>query len=154
MTTVVDRDAISTRSVRDDPAVDADARHWALAADARDALRLRHAFRAYLEARGHPASDFHAAEVVYGELLANCVRHAPGPVRVEFRWADATLAVTDRSDRLRSWPFSPEDWAAETTHHGYALVSRLARRVHLARAPHGGTRASVVLPVLRREGPG
>ena len=127
-----------------------DAAGWRLAApDARGALRLRSAFREYLLAHAHPSSDFHAAEVVYGELLANCARHAPGPVRVEFRWDDATLAVTDSSDRLRSWPFSPDDWVAESTHHGYALLSAMGRRVHLAREPGGGTRASVVLPVVR-----
>jgi hypothetical protein len=128
-----------------------DAAGWALTArDARQALRLRAAFRTYLIAHGHPGSDFHAAEVVYGELLANCARHAPGPVRVEFRWDDATLAVIDGSDRLRSWPFSADDCAAETTHHSYALLSGLGRRVHLAREPGGGTRASVTLPVLPR----
>jgi len=151
MTVTDDRGALSTRD-RDDPAVDWDARHWTLAApDARAALRRRHAFRAYLVAYGHPASDFHAAELVYGELLANCARHAPGPVRVEFRWADATLVVADTSDRLRSWPFSPGDFVTEATHHGYALVSALTGRVHLARAPHGGTRASVVLRVRARD---
>jgi anti-sigma regulatory factor (Ser/Thr protein kinase) len=129
-----------------------DAAGWQLAArDARQALRLRSAFRRYLLAHGHPASDFHAAEVVYGELLANCARHAPGAVRVEFRWDDATLAVIDGSDRLRSWPFSPDDCAAETTHHGYALLSGLSRRVHLSREPGGGTRASIVLPLMRRD---
>ncbi len=129
-----------------------DAAGWALAArDARQALRLRHVFRAYLIAHGHPASDFHAAEVVYGELVANCDRHAPGPVRVEFRWEGAVLAVVDGSDRLRTWPFSPDDCAAETTHHAYALLRELGREVRLAREPGGGTRASVVLPVLRRD---
>jgi hypothetical protein len=151
MTTVIDdRAAISARG-GGDPAVAWDARHWTLAGDASEALRLRPAFRDYLVVHGHPGSDFHAAEVVYGELLANCARHAPGPVRVEFRWADATLAVIDGSDRLRSWPFSPGDWSAEATHHAYALLSGLGRRVHLGREPGGGTRASVVLPVLRRD---
>jgi hypothetical protein len=151
MTTLVDeRDAMSPR-VGDDTVVDWDARHWTLAADAHEALSLRHVFRAYLVAHGHPASDFHAAEVVYGELVANCARYAPGRVRVEFRWHDATLAVVDGVDRLRSWPFSSGDDAAETPYHAYALMSGLGRRVHLAREPGGGTRASVVLPVLGRD---
>jgi anti-sigma regulatory factor (Ser/Thr protein kinase) len=151
MTTVVDdRGALRTGGDRAAPAVEQDARHWALAADAAQALRWRHAFRAYLVAFGHPASDFHGAELVYGELLANCVRHAPGPVRVEFRWADLTLVVVDARERLRSWPFSPEDWIGEATHHGFALLNALVARLHLAREPGGGTRASVVLPVLPR----
>ncbi len=158
MPTVVDRGAISTgfehrtsrseQGPRPDPPEPV-APGWALAADAADALRARHDFRAHLLAYGDPASDFHAAEVVYGELLANCVRHAPGPVRVEFRWDDATLVVVDASDRLWSWPFSPGDHAAETTHHGFALLRALAGRLHVAREPRGGTRTSVVLPVRR-----
>ncbi|HYZ17883.1 MAG TPA: hypothetical protein VE591_15840 [Candidatus Acidoferrum sp.] len=124
---------------------------WSLrAGDALDAARLREAFRLYLEEHGHPASDFHAAESAYGELVANCAQHAPGPLRVEFRWDDATLTVTDAHDRLRTWPFSSCEVAEETTLHGYALLSALTARVHLSRDPEGGTRAQVTLPVLRR----
>jgi hypothetical protein len=131
--------------------VEEDAGRWALtAAEAREAVRMRRTFRAYLEHYGHPASDFHAAEAVYGELLNTCVRHAPGPVKVEFTWEDAALVVTDSAERLRSWPFSQDDPGAETTHHAYALISTLTGRIHLKRDPStGGTRASVVLPVQR-----
>jgi hypothetical protein len=151
MTTVVERGAASLieRAVRDAVIVENRA-GWSLSAeDALEAARSREAFRLYLEALGHPASDFHAAESVYGELVANCARHAPGRLRVEFRWDDATLTVIDAHDRLRTWPFSADDVAAETTHHGYALLSALTARVHLSRDPSGGTRAQVTLPVLR-----
>jgi hypothetical protein len=126
-----------------------DERQWIFeGAEARDGMRLRHAFRDYLESYGHPASDFDAAEAVYGELVGNCARHAPGPIRIQFRWEDATLVVTDTRDRLRTWPFSPDDTSAVCTHHSFAIVSALSARVHVTRAPGGGTRASVVLPVL------
>ncbi len=127
-----------------------DERHWILhAREAREGARLRHAFRDYLEAYGHPASDFDAAEAVYGELIGNCARHAPGPVRIEFRWSNATLVVVDACDRLRHWPFSPDDTAEEQTFHAFAIVSALGGGVQLTRDPEGGTRASVVLPVMR-----
>ncbi|HTJ24972.1 MAG TPA: ATP-binding protein [Candidatus Limnocylindria bacterium] len=130
--------------------VEDDAAGWSLSApSALDAARMRQTFRCYLERHGHPASDFHAAESAFGELVANCTRHAPGPLRIVFRWEDAALTVIDASDRLRSWPFSPDDVAAETTHHGFALLSALTARVHVSRDPAGGTRAQVVLPVLR-----
>lgn len=115
--------------------------------EAKEGLRLRHAFRDYLEAYGDPASDFDAAESVYGELVGNCVRHAPGSIRVEFRWEDATLVIIDDADRLRDWPFSRDDPAAESTHHAYAIVSALTGRLRLTREGCG-TRASVVLPVV------
>jgi hypothetical protein len=150
MPTVLDRESPSFETAPPDVRVEADAASWSLSAPgALEAARLRSAFRRYLEAYGHPASDFHAAESAYGELVANCAHHAPGPLRVEFRWADSALTVIDARDRLRSWPFSPEDAAAEITHHGYALLSALTARVHLSRDAAGGTRAQVVLPVLR-----
>jgi anti-sigma regulatory factor (Ser/Thr protein kinase) len=129
-----------------------DAHGWTLVApQAHDGARLRHAFRDYLERYGHPASDFDAAEAVYGELVNNCVRHAPGEIRIEFRWHDATLIVVDTCDRLRSWPFSPDDTSAESTHHAYALISAFTDRIHVTRDAGGGTRASVELPVMRTE---
>lgn len=118
---------------------------------AKEAARLRHAFRDYLEAYGHPAGDFDAAEMLYGELVANCAYHAPGRLRIEFRWYDSTLSVIDGCDRLRSWPFSTCDSCPETTVHGFTILSALTARVQVAHDPSGGTRTSVVLPVLRNE---
>ena len=130
--------------------VEEDERGWRLSAsEAREAARLRRTFRDYLEHYGDPASDFGAAEAVYGELVNTCVHHAPGEIAVTFRWEDQTLVVVDAHDRLRSWPFSEDDPGAETTHHAYALISAYTGRIHLTRAPGGGTRACVVLPVMR-----
>lgn len=148
MTTVLDRKALRVPPARTRVAVEDDEHGWRCeVAHARDAARLRHAFRDYLEAYGHPASDFQAAEAIFGELATNCAHHAPGPLQVEFRWSDTTLVVVDRCDRLRTWPYSPEDVSAEATHVGYTIVSALSARVVLAREPGGGTRATVVLPL-------
>jgi hypothetical protein len=130
--------------------VEHDEDRWTLsAAAARDGAGERHTFRAYLEEHGDPASDFDAAEAVYGELLNTCVHHAPGGIAIEFRWDDATLVVVDTCERLRSWPFSPDDTSAETTYHAYALISAYTGRIHITRDAGGGTRASVALPVMR-----
>jgi hypothetical protein len=130
--------------------VEQDERRWSLAAaDARDGVLQRRAFRNYLEQYGDRASDFDAAEAVYGELVGNCVRHAPGRIAVEFNWDDRTLVVVDACERLRSWPFSPDDPRAESTHHAYALIHAFTARIHLKHDPAGGTRASVLLPVTR-----
>jgi hypothetical protein len=150
MATTLDREPLAhewpehSRSVLQD-----DEQQWILEGlEARDGMRFRHAFRDYLESYGHPASDFDAAEAVYGELVGNCARHAPGPIRIEFRWEDATLVVVDTCDRLRTWPFSPDDTSEVCTHHSFAIVSALSARVHVTRDGRGGTRASVVLPVI------
>jgi hypothetical protein len=151
MSTILARGSPQLAPPPDVARVEEDDARWALSAPtALDAARVRPAFRRYLETYGHPASDFHAAESVFGELVANCARHAPGPLRITFRWDDAALTVIDACDRLRSWPFSPDDVAAEATYHGFALLSALATRVHVSRDPSGGTRTRVVLPILRR----
>ena len=132
--------------------VDEDEHGWMLtASEAHEGARLRRAFRHYLERYGHPANDFDAAEAVYGELVNNCVRHAPGGIRIEFRWDTSTLAVIDAVDRLRSWPFSADDTSAEMTHHAYAVISAFTHRIHVTHDAAGGTRASVVLPVVRAQ---
>lgn len=150
MTTVVDRGTASLeRPVRASRILD-DADGWSLTVpDALEAARSRGTFRLYLESKGHPASDFHAAESAYGELIANCACHAPGPLRVEFRWDDSTLTVIDAHDRLRCWPFSEDDFEAESTHHSYALLCAFTARVHISREHGGGTRVQVTLPVRR-----
>src|ERR1700736_135043 len=74
MATVMDRDTLpAERPELLRLTVEDDADGWRLAAtNAKDGLRLRHAFRDYLEAYGDPACDFAAAETVYGELVGNC----------------------------------------------------------------------------------
>ena len=147
---LLDREAPLTTLEHGHLVVEADARRWALsAADAKDSARMRSAFRAYLEEHGDPTSDFDAAEAVYGELVGNCIVHAPAEIRIEFRWHDRTLTVVDGEDRLRNWPFSADDMRAETTHHAYALISAFTGRIHVTRDAGGGTRASVTLPVTR-----
>ncbi len=147
---LLDREAPLTTLEHGHLVVDADARRWTLSAsDAKDAARMRGAFRAYLEDFADPASDLHAAEAVFGELVANCIAHAPSEIRMEFRWHDRTLVVIDVADRLRSWPFSVDDMRSESTHHAYALISAFTDRIHVTRDAGGGTRASVVLPVTR-----
>ena len=147
---LLDREAPLTTLDHGHLVVEADARRWSLsAADAKDAARMRAAFRDYLEQYADPASDLHAAEAVFGELVANCIAHAPAGVRMEFRWHDRTLVVIDASDRLRTWPFSSGDMRAEATHHAYALISAFTDRIHVTRDAGGGTRASVILPVTR-----
>ncbi|MGH7716694.1 MAG: ATP-binding protein, partial [Vulcanimicrobiaceae bacterium] len=48
-------------------------------------MSQRGAFIRFLGSRCTPESDFQAAEIVYGELVANVVRHAPGPIEIMLR---------------------------------------------------------------------
>lgn len=132
-----------------EPTIDADAERWSLRVErARDAALARSAFRAYLERTGDRRHDVDAAEAIFGELVGNCAAHAPGAIAIEFTWHDGVLAVTDGCDRLRTWPFSPTDTAADTTHYGYAILAALGERVHVSRV-EGGTRVAVRLGIAR-----
>lgn len=78
------------------------------------------------------------------ELVANAVRHAPGPC--ELRLADdgcsLTIAVTDTS-ALRPYPRAPD---ADSGGFGLHLLERLAGTLDVREAPHGGKTVAAVLP--------
>jgi PAS domain S-box-containing protein len=58
----------------------------------------RESFVRFLQSRGAPDADYFAAEVIFGELLGNVVRHASAPVEVELDWTSdyPVLHVQDR----------------------------------------------------------
>jgi anti-sigma regulatory factor (Ser/Thr protein kinase) len=62
------------------------------AANATKAVGARHEFLAFLRDSCTPESDYDSALVVFGELVSNVVRHAPGPIEINVQ-SDATGAV-------------------------------------------------------------
>ena len=127
---------------------------WDWSADVSDALqgvRARRGFCDYLKHFATIASDVPAAELIFGELLANIVRHAYGKGTFSLDWRDAhaRLVVEDRGCGFREPPRgSLEDPAAENGR-GLALVAMLAVEVSLSNRPDGGACVRVVLPVER-----
>lgn len=117
------------------------------ARDARSARNVRELFLAYLKARSATNADFGNAELVFGELIGNVVRHAPGIVDVEIEWrSDApVLHVLDRGPGY--------DRAGELPHHlsesgrGLYLVEQLTREFTVTRLPGHGAHARAVLPI-------
>ena len=65
---------------------------WRVEDEAERVLRARRAFRERLVALTVPSSDVDAAELIYGELVANTVRHA-NEGAVEAAHADADAAA-------------------------------------------------------------
>ncbi|MBV9439395.1 MAG: ATP-binding protein, partial [Candidatus Eremiobacteraeota bacterium] len=87
---------------------------WSFRADdALDALRMRQVVRSFLEAEGDPThSDLAGAVLVFGELVGNVVRHAPGQISVRIDWRDGEaprLTVEDSGPGLRDVPSLPPD---------------------------------------------
>ena len=63
---------------------------WRVEDQAEQVLRQRGAFRACLVALEKPPADVDAAELIYGELVANTVRYAAGAVEVHLERAAAS----------------------------------------------------------------
>ncbi len=119
--------------------------------DAVDALRMRAAVRAFLDAECDDASDVHGAVLVFGELVANVVRHAPGAISVRIEWpaaGPAMLYVDDWGPGVRSVADSNDPM--RESGRGIEIVRALAREVNIVSAPIGGTHVSAALPVDRR----
>ncbi len=95
--------------------------------------------------------DVDAAELAFGELVGNVVRHAPGPIEIEVEWSDAcpVLHVVDRGPEFTPSTSLPEDMRSEAGR-GLFLVSNVGRTFALERIPHYGNHIAVTLPYTRR----
>lgn len=125
-------------------------RHWSFDAEnARAAQDARNDFVTHL--REHAADgDFEAAEIIFGELIGNVVRHAPGPIDVLVEWTGESpvLHVTDRGPGFTRRPSLPDDPLKESGR-GLYIVETLARSLRFERVPGYGTHIAVELPIVR-----
>ncbi|MFN2461996.1 MAG: ATP-binding protein [Candidatus Velthaea sp.] len=123
-------------------------------ADAALAHNARRIFGRYLTAQADPESDVYAAELIFGELVANVARHAPGPIRVRLRWNGydgATLIVEDSGAGYAFDARLPDALAED--HRGLYIVAKLADTVAVQRTSDG-CMTSVGLPARRRRARG
>ena len=119
-------------------------------ADAALASNARRIFRRYLEAQVAAGSDLDGAELVFGELLGNVARHAPGSVDVRLRWNGRT-GILEISDRGAGYSIDdvhlpPDD--VESTR-GLFIISVFAHDLRVRR-DEGVTTTTVTLPIQRR----
>jgi len=118
-------------------------------ADATEALRERRAFSEYLRTRCTPESDCMASEIVYGELVANVVQHAPGPIEIMLR-SNARHAVTievyDTASNFRITRLTEPSLDSESGR-GLYIIWRLCGNVSRTKTLNGG-KTRVVLPVV------
>ena len=78
---------------------------WEAEGEAERVLRERRAFRTCLAALAEPTDGIDAAELIYGELVANTVRHANGAVKVR-------LELDDHDPRCSSCAITGRDFVA------------------------------------------
>ena len=126
---------------------------WKVEDEAERVLRKRRAFRECLTAIAEPSSDVDAAELIYGELVANTVRYANGAVEVQLELVDhhrPTLVVRDHGPGLRCHPWTPRRDPLAESGRGLGIVELLACDVAVQDADGGGTEIRAVLPVIPR----
>lgn len=122
-------------------------RAWAFDAEnARAAHQARHQLVKYLRERSSGKVDTGAAELVFGELVGNVVRHAPGPIEVQVEWngEHPVLHVIDRGRGFIPDPGLPVDTLSEGGR-GLYIVSKLTRRFHVERIAGYGNHVAAEL---------
>jgi anti-sigma regulatory factor (Ser/Thr protein kinase) len=131
--------------------------HWTAAwsFDSRSAASngARRAFLACLKSKdtGGAPVDFAAAELIFGELLGNVVRHAPGRVDIILDWTNVlpVLHVLDRGPGFRSRRKRerlPVDELSESGR-GLFIVNACAPQFSVHNRNGRGTHASATLPL-------
>jgi anti-sigma regulatory factor (Ser/Thr protein kinase) len=120
---------------------------WTFAAEeAKHAHRRRNEFIRHLRAHASSGSDFAAAELIYGELVSNVVRHANGRISIVLRWelSFAVLHVRDFGKGFNAdFRLPPSE---SESGRGLFLVHHLARKLDIERHPTG-SEVHATLPV-------
>ncbi len=139
-------DDVAVLTVSFEPSV-----RWTFDAEnARAAQDSRGQFVRYLLERGSEKAQVGIAELIFGELVGNVVRHSPGPIDIDLDWvADfPTLHVIDRGSPFELTEGLPGDPLSESGR-GLFIVRRLARDVHVEHVAGYGNHVTVELPVRR-----
>jgi PAS domain S-box-containing protein len=138
--------AVLTLRLLGDPAARAWTMRWRFdSSDWRRAYDVRETIVEALELHGRNI-DIPAAELVFGELIGNAVRHAPGSVDVELTIDDPArpeLHVIDDGPGYAARNRLPADDAESGR--GLYLVARLTREFTVTKAAQRGAHARAVL---------
>jgi anti-sigma regulatory factor (Ser/Thr protein kinase) len=108
---------------------------WTFSSErAENAFDSRNDFVAALRRHAAVPVDEFVAKIIYTELVANVVRHAPGPIQIllERDGNDLWLHVCDRGTPFEWRPALPENPYAERGR-GQFLVTRYAQEVVVER---------------------
>ncbi|MDQ6925534.1 MAG: ATP-binding protein [Candidatus Eremiobacteraeota bacterium] len=127
---------------------------WKVEDNAERVLSKRRAFRECLASIAGPPAGVDAAELIYGELVANTVRYANGEVEVRLELVDSkppVLVVRDHGPGLRRGAGTLRRELFAESGRGLGIVELLAREVDIDPAEGGGTVIRAVLPVTPRK---
>jgi len=112
----------------------------------------RRAFAASFKQRGGVREDVAMAELVFGELVSNTVRYAPGAIEVIVDWSgpEPVLHVLDNGPGFRHISILPPDLLSESGR-GLFIVSALTHDFRVSKRAKGGSHARAVLRLQSRQ---
>lgn len=127
-------------------------RRWSFDAEnARAAQDARGQFVRYLRAKAAPGGDISMAELVFGELIGNVVRHAPGSIEIDLDWSGEcpVLHVIDRGRPFDGVSNLPDNVLSESGR-GLFIVNALTRSLRIEHIPGYGNHVTAELPLRRK----
>jgi len=128
-------------------------RRWAFdTGDHATAQRSRAVFASVLAAGGMLDEDVFTSELIFGELLSNTVRYAPGAIEVVLDWSEASTAILhflDSGPGFVLMPRLPSDLLSERGR-GLFLIWSMSEDFNVTKRADGGAHARVALSPRRK----
>ena len=125
---------------------------WSFDAEnARAAQDARGQFVRYLRAKAASGGDISMAELVFGELIGNVVRHAPGSIEIDLDWSGEypVLHVIDRGRAFEGVSNLPDNVLSESGR-GLFIVNALTRSMRVEHISGYGNHVIAELPLRRK----
>lgn len=125
---------------------------WSFDAEnAKAAQDARGEFVAYLREHAGDDAEIETAELIFGELVGNVVRHAPGAIDIDVEWTNGAphLHVVDRGPAFRPSSHLPADVLSESGR-GLFIVRKLSNTMSVEHVPGYGNHVTVELPLTRK----
>jgi PAS domain S-box-containing protein len=140
-------DDVAVLAISFEPAV-----RWSFDAEnAKAAQDARGEFVAYLSEHIDDVIAIQTAELIFGELVGNVVRHAPGAIDIDVEWRNGspTLHVLDRGAAFTQPAALPLDVLSESGR-GLYIVSALSKMLRIEHVPGYGNHVTVELPLREK----
>lgn len=125
---------------------------WSFDAEnAKAAQDARGEFVEYLRRQSGDSLSIETAELVFGELVGNVVRHAPGAIDIDVEWSNGSpvLHVLDRGPAFEPPSRLPADPLSESGR-GLFIVRQLSTSFSVEHVPGYGNHVCVELPIHRK----
>jgi GAF domain-containing protein/anti-sigma regulatory factor (Ser/Thr protein kinase) len=124
---------------------------WAFDAEnARAAQDARNQFMRYLRSHGGEETEIAMAELIFGELVGNVVRHSPGSIDIDLDWSGEfpVLHVIDRGRKFGLTGSLPKDLLSESGR-GLFIVRQLSRNLVVEHVAGFGNHVIAELPLRK-----